>query len=217
MKQKEKLSVTTQNKHPMKNALKDFAPNKTNIMLDLETLGTTPGCIILSIGACHFDLTGIKSEFYAKIKMDESQKAGFTVDADTLCWWLKQEDAPRLEVANQVDALHPAEAMQRFHNWVGNRQTTSDNPNNVLMWGNGSEFDCAILRAYVSMYRIGKIWSDGSNNRCYRTVKNLFPHVPKPEANTSHHNALADAKWQAEHLISILNNLVTNYSDVTVS
>lgn len=194
--------------------LKDFAPNKTNIMLDLETLGTTPGCIILSIGACHFDLTGIKSEFYTKIKVSESQAAGFTINAGTVQWWLKQSEAARMEIATTgLNSPHPVHAILAFAGWVESRQLSIITPENVLMWGNGADFDCSILSAYVERYRgdmAGDIWKEGFNNRCYRTVKNLFPHVPKPPKNENHHNALADAKWQAEHLISILNTFTTN-------
>ena len=61
-----------------------------HLMLDLETLGTTPGCVVLSIGAVEFDLDGIKSEFRAHIDVDSSTALGLKVDARTVMWWLDQ-------------------------------------------------------------------------------------------------------------------------------
>ena len=45
-----------------------------------------------------------------------------------------------------------------------------------------------------------------SMNRCYRTVKNLFPDV-KMERSGTHHNALDDARDQARHLMRILEEM----------
>ena len=40
------------------------------------------------------------------------------------------------------------------------------------------------------------------NNRCFRTVKNIFSQVPAPRHGIAHH-ALDDAERQARHLIAI--------------
>jgi hypothetical protein len=69
----------------------------------------------------------------------------------------------------------------------------------MRLWGNGASFDNAILaHAYA---RCGatppwKFWND----RCYRTVAALTA-TPRQQGGT-HHNALDDARSQAEHLIT---------------
>ena len=61
-----------------------------HLMLDIETFGTTPGCVVLSIGAVEFDLDGIKGEFHAHIDVDSSTALGLKVDARTEKRWLEQ-------------------------------------------------------------------------------------------------------------------------------
>ena len=68
----------------------------SRIMVDLETLGTAPGSVILSIGAVRFDVEkGLLDEFYVNIDVESSQRLGLTIDGDTVMWWLKQSDAAR--------------------------------------------------------------------------------------------------------------------------
>jgi hypothetical protein len=72
------------------------------------------------------------------------------------------------------------------------------------IWGNGASFDNAIL---AELYRVAKHPSPWEywNDRCYRTLKNLYKQVvPPPERKGTHHNALDDAVFQAEHAVSIL-------------
>ena len=72
----------------------------SDIMIDLETLGTTPGSVILSVAAVPF-VRGPGSTrsrrranaFYAKISLKDSLRRGFSVDADTLVWWMGQNRA----------------------------------------------------------------------------------------------------------------------------
>jgi hypothetical protein len=47
-----------------------------NVMIDIETLGTRPGSVILSIGACRFGADGIGEEFYRAIDVLDSLMAG---------------------------------------------------------------------------------------------------------------------------------------------
>lgn len=42
-----------------------------------------------------------------------------------------------------------------------------------------------------------------TNDRCYRTIKSLYPHIPMERTGT-HHNAADDAASQAAHLIAIM-------------
>lgn len=44
------------------------------------------------------------------------------------------------------------------------------------------------------------------NNRCFRTLKGMAPHI-KTERQGTYHNALDDAKTQALHAIKVLQHL----------
>ena len=63
---------------------------ETNIMLDMETLGTRPGCAILSIAAVPFSSQYDLEPFYLKISATSCTDAGLHVDDATVAWWNKQ-------------------------------------------------------------------------------------------------------------------------------
>jgi DNA polymerase III epsilon subunit-like protein len=173
----------------------------TNIMLDLETLGTKLDSVILSIGAVAFNEECITNEFYTTINVKSCVDKGLKMYPDTVCWWATQSDAAKKGIFESKITL-PA-AISDFSLWV---KSMGDNP--IRMWGNGEDFDNAILReAYfrveVSPSRIP--WHF-KNNMSYRTLKNLLPHV-KMDRVGEHHNALDDAKSQALHAIKLLKEL----------
>ena len=67
-----------------------------NIMVDLETLGTSADSVILSIGAVKFDLeTGEIDNrgFYASVSVESNLSFRRRVSEETLLWWLKQPAA----------------------------------------------------------------------------------------------------------------------------
>jgi hypothetical protein len=174
-----------------------------DIMLDLETLGNSAGCAILSIGAVAFDPeTGeLGEEFYRVVNTNSCVVAGLTFDQGTLDWWKKQSPGARqvLRDAYAETALTLNAALHDFSRYL-HRATGGRQPR---LWGNGADFDNPILAAAYKAARIDqqpwKFW----DNRCYRTLKNLHPEVPLPARTGTHHNALDDAKTQAEHALQI--------------
>jgi inhibitor of KinA sporulation pathway (predicted exonuclease) len=72
----------------------------------------------------------------------------------------------------------------------------------ALVWGNGADFDNPILAAAYRATGISQGWKP-YNGRCYRTIKNLAPQVRLVRTGT-HHNALDDARAQAQHLLDIV-------------
>ena len=165
----------------------------TDVMLDLETCGTSPGCIILSIGACTFDL---QHEFYERISVIDSAEYGFTEDPGTMAWWDKQNPDMRDEAFSGSQSV--VEVLGRFSDWFKRLPAKS-----VYVWGNGADFDQPILKAYYEGMLMPVPWKP-YNGRCYRTLKNLYPFIKGPTSNASHHHALEDAKWQAVHAREIL-------------
>jgi hypothetical protein len=168
-----------------------------NIMVDLETLGTEPGCIVMSIGAVKFDLESGKlgETFYQVIDREESEKIGLTASESTLQWWEKQSDEAK-RIFNHPMRVDPLTAIVDFDRMV--------NAGTVL-WGNGAAFDNVILEAvYRALERPvpWKFW----NSLCYRTVKTIAPMLGA-DAHLmrvgTHHNALDDAVTQARHMCDL--------------
>lgn len=168
--------------------------NSMDVVLDIETTGTSPGCCILSIGATD---TYLDHAFYQTI-WHQPQKTiyGLEDDPDTLDWWSKQSEEARNEAFSGTMGLQQALGM--FADWLSSLPAKQ-----VRVWGNGSDFDQPIL-AYA--YKAAGMKSPfGFNNRCYRTMKDLYKHIKPPlEFIGMKHHALADAIHEAKHLAQIL-------------
>lgn len=162
-----------------------------NVMVDIETLGTGANSVILSIGAVEFNNDTITSEFYRIIDLQSCMNAGLEMDARTLIWWMQQSDGTRT-LFNSAEREILSVVLTDFSGWL---------PQNACIWGNGASFDNAILANAFDKVSIALPWKFW-NDRCYRTVKNLYPNI-KLERVGTYHNALDDAKSQALHLIEI--------------
>ena len=163
-------------------------------MIDLETLGTAPGCVILQIGIVTnfqyaFDLT-VKDEFTLPIEEQKDR----SIDPETLVWWKKHPVAAirmmrsyksRVEFSCVQVAIHVSALLQEADE----------------VWANSPSFDCSILREFLCQYAKGPTWKY-YQERDFRTAKALRPNVPyvKPEHA---HSALADAQAQVDHLIKL--------------
>jgi hypothetical protein len=163
-----------------------------NVMVDLETLGNGSNSVIISIGAVTFDHTGIGDTFYANIDPQSCADAGLKMDVSTVMWWMQQTEQSRA-VFKKVNS--PLEVvLGEFSAWF---------PAGATLWGNGSTFDNVILSNAYRAIGVKQPW-DFWNDRCYRTLKSLYPHV-KLERSGVAHNALDDAKSQAMHAVRIIN------------
>jgi hypothetical protein len=171
-----------------------------NIMIDLETLGTKPGCTILSIGATVF-LEAERSQFYMKIDPINSETYGFVEDPKTMDWWYEQDALVRQEAFSGEDTV--IKVLVCFTRWL---ESLTDNP---IIWGNSASFDCKILEKAYEYLQLETPWKY-SNEMCYRTLKNLFAGaVPIVLPQGAAHNALDDAINQANQAEIIMSYMHT--------
>lgn len=172
----------------------------TDVMLDLETLGTTPGHRVLSIGAVEFTPFGPAREFYLALDQEQQEQVGLLSDPATEQWWSEQSPEARTVLSEPKTATNVA--LQQFDSFLRSCGT----PKEVRVWGNGAGFDQPILTEVYKRIGLGCPWLF-YNERCFRTLKQL-PKAPEPpERKGVHHNALDDARYQAEHATRILNTL----------
>lgn len=171
-----------------------------DIMLDLETMGNRSNAPIIAIGAVAFDIATktIGEQFYVKVGLESSVNAGAVIDPSTVIWWLGQSDAARKEFENNEKAMRLSDALIAFSAFVDSVST----PKDVRIWGNGAAFDNVILSNAYNSIKLPRPW-EFWNDRCYRTVKNLYPKAPFVRYGTAH-NALNDAGSQAIHLMEML-------------
>lgn len=177
-----------------------------DVMLDLETLGIGPGCSVLSIGAMPFDHVGkfIGPGFYRVISRASCLGFGLVEDPNTLKWWEEQSETAR-------DILNPpvldVEDLFTVLRDLGGFLSDISPIDGVRVWGNGADFDNAILAHCYRTIGLPVPWPH-KGNRCYRTLKALCPNVPKPEAEGVPHHALDDARNQARHAVACLRSLM---------
>lgn len=169
-------------------------------MVDLETLGSVPGCAIVAIGAVACTYEGhVTDEFYLVVSRESCAAWGLHEDPDTLAWWDRQSPEARSVLAMSSDpevTLGVRDALDELNRFV-KRQ-----PGRPLVYGNGSDFDNAIIAAAARATKLKLAWPFWQN-ACYRTEKRKAPWIHLERTGT-HHNALDDARSQAEHLVRLL-------------
>lgn len=172
-------------------------------MIDIETLGKNPGCIILSIGAVRFGEDDVKGEwFYRRISTLDCINNGLVSDFSTIDWWFSQDAAVRDEAFGGTDKLEAV--LRDLSAWIG---TESE------VWGNGAAFDLGILRAAFIKFGINDPWRY-TGERCFRTLSAFSggsSRIPLTLVNPPSgfnkavaHNALWDAAVQARSAIEMI-------------
>jgi len=168
-------------------------------MLDLETMSSGNNAAIVAIGAVMFDATELETlrPFYQTVDLESCQKWGLEISGSTVMWWLEQDEAARKALKENPAPRPLEEVLSNFREWFG-----GDKP----IWGNGATFDNVILRNAYNACHMRAPWGYRSD-RCYRTLKNMYPGVEQPPANEKKHHAYEDAMWQTEHLFNIYKKM----------
>lgn len=170
-------------------------PDAVNVMIDLETLGTSAGCAILSIGAQTFRSP---SRFYYEKIDPKDSRLYLREDIETLRWWNKQDRRMRDEAFSGTKDLLPV--LINFAEWL---KDISPDPDKLFVWGNGADFDQPFLQHAYKEAGVPVPWKFW-DNRCLRTLKNLpVARSVKLERAGVYHNALDDAIHQANLVCAI--------------
>jgi hypothetical protein len=156
-------------------------------MIDIETLGTAPGSVILSIGAVTFDAESgeLGEEFYVAIDPESAVKGGLTMDVSTLKWWMEQSQEARDAAFYGFWSLKPA--LEFLTQYVRRVEASR-------VWAKPPSFDLVLLEAAYRACAMGIPWHYKTPRDC-RTLFDLT-NATQPDVGTAH-NALDDAKSQA--------------------
>lgn len=160
----------------------------SDVMIDIETLGTRPGAAILSIGAVMFGMDGLGESFYAPIDLESCATVGLTINPATVRWWMRQSDEARA-TAMPPDAAPLRQVLMSFQAWFVSQGAQ-------YPWCHGATFDVPLLDAAYSACRLTPPWRF-SAVRDTRTLYDLAGIRVDRHAGT-HHHALDDAINQAE-------------------
>jgi hypothetical protein len=165
--------------------------------LDIETVGTKPGCAIVSIGAVSFNASGVtRNTYYKELSVKSQLALDLRMNPETLAWWLEQSIAAQTSLRTALTGgAELGEALDEFSLWYRQQGFNA-------VWARGASFDFAILATAAQRARRELPWKFWEE-RCQRTLTALFPEVPQPLRLGTYHNALDDAGNQAQHIVDI--------------
>jgi hypothetical protein len=170
-----------------------------DVMLDIETLGTKPDCVIVTFGAVKFNpysLDEPHSGIYMRLDADEQIAHGRSVEDDTLSWWMTQPEPVREEAIGEGDRWDIESFIKALNKFL----VGSD-----AIWAQGPSFDMVILENLYRQYGYPQPWLYYQ----IRDSRTLFKvhGDPRVSGREGHHNALADCVYQAQGVQQIYNRL----------
>ena len=169
-----------------------------DVMIDLETFGTTHNAVVVQVGACYFDrITGeISDTFLQNIDADTSLQRGFEFDGDTVYWWLKQDkEAQDSIVKGRKEDVEVT--MIKFNAFLKGAK---------YVWSHVT-FDFVILMNHLKQLNIKPSFHH-KTARDIRTLVHLAKISPKGYSRLgTHHNALDDCFYQVKYVTDCLNRI----------
>lgn len=176
---------------------------KTDVMIDLETLATSPDAAILTIGAVKFDPFGddinepASEKFYVKVDLDSCDRIGLVTHEDTIAWWSQQSQEAQDEAFSPDGRIDIVDAMTQLYKfcWGAKR-----------VWSHGASFDVVICEHIFKKINKAVPWSFWQV-RCTRTLFDIGIDPKRPPVLK--HHALEDAWNQAVGVQNVYKRLRT--------
>jgi hypothetical protein len=170
-----------------------------DVMLDIETLGTKPDCVVVTFGAVKFNPHSDSvpdSGMYVRLNADEQIAHGRSVEDDTLQWWMTQPEPVREEAIGDGDRCGVTDFIQQLNRFLVGVDA---------IWAQGPAFDMVILENLYRQWGYPQPWLYYQ----IRDSRTLFKvhGDPRVAGRDGHHNALADCVYQAQGVQQIYQSL----------
>jgi hypothetical protein len=167
----------------------------THAMIDIETLGTKPDAVVLTVGGVKFDPYNSEephTPFSVRLDIDEQTAAGRVIDPNTIEWWGQQDKAIQDEAFSEENRTPVMTFIADLNKWLVGTD---------LKWAQGSRFDYGILEDLIEnsfkQHKNWAYWQEADS----RTLGQLVPRDMRKDdsgAQKDLHSALADAYNQAK-------------------
>lgn len=165
-----------------------------DVMIDLESLDTSPNCVILTIGLVKFDPRGNgvidKLELKPTIE-DQTEIYHRSISDSTLLWWSEQNQQALEEAFNETNRIPFKECMEILYKYCWNQNK---------VWSNGAAFDVVAcehaLRQTLVDYPNPIPWAF-YNVRDTRTIYDIAGVSLKDDNYKTTHKAVEDSERQA--------------------
>ena len=159
-------------------------------MIDLETLDTTPNCVVLTIGAVIFDPKGMgvieKLELRPTIE-DQTEIYNRTINEDTLKWWAEQSPDALEEALGDQGRTSFRDCMEKLYKFCWNHRA---------VWSNGASFDVVVMESAWRNLEMRIPWPFYTI-RDTRTLYEVAGVKLRDGGHTTSHKAVEDAERQA--------------------
>lgn len=174
------------------------------IVLDIETLDTTPTACVLSVGFAQVDLHDLVITDWGQLYVDQNEQIGRTVSESTTKWWAGQPEAWRRQCG--VERASIRETFTSLGDLAINLAGLPDQ--GATWWGYGPSFDLVVLENLAAQHSLTPPWT----YRDHRDLRTLFELAGvKPgqfrKADEVEHDAEADALVEARAMIAALKAL----------
>lgn len=167
--------------------------SETNVMIDIETLGTKPGCVVCSIGAVAWCWDSeLQPTFFTGIAIDDCQTFRLEIDAGTLLWWLEQDEVVRNRaLRGSTGLLHALYGLSDFIE----REAPAESR---IIWAKPPSFDVALLEECYRRVRVKAPWHfrDVRDVRTYIAAARALGFEEPPRTSGQAHDTLDDAMHQ---------------------
>jgi hypothetical protein len=161
-----------------------------DIMIDIESLDTTPDCVILTIGAVRFDPKGqgVVERLELRPTIDEqTEKYNRSINEDTLRWWSEQSPQAIEEAMGDQGRESFHDCMEKLYKFCWNRRA---------VWSNGASFDVVAMESAWRNLDMRTPWPYYTI-RDTRTLYEIAGVSLKDGGHTTTHKAVEDAERQA--------------------
>jgi hypothetical protein len=184
--------------------------DKVGLMIDLESLDTSPRSVITSVGIIAFPLDDPETEMRriheylpAQPQIDVFKR---TVNFDTILWWMKQEEAARKYL--HESSGNDMEVLLAFIRSIHRKLTdliAQVGRSNIEVWARGPQFDIVNLESLFIDCGLAAPWS-------YDSVMDLRTHAKLSGVKTEDidkqgltpHVAIDDCKLQIRVYVEAL-------------
>ena len=166
------------------------------VMIDLETLGTSVDSVILTIGAIKFsrydkieslDNLDKNDISYRRVDIASCERYGLKKDKRTLDWWRQQPKEVREEAFTPVGRVDIKTVLEELSAWFGQSS---------CIWSQGTDFDIALLRNVYEKCKLEIPWKFFNA----RDTRTLFDITGFERRKSGDHNALHDCWAQIHNL-----------------
>lgn len=163
-----------------------------DFMLDIETLGTRPGSVVVSVALVAFNRedTWLWSRYW-NLNLREQVDVGLSIDPATMVWWMRQSSAALARWASyQEQSL--SSSLRELHRDL--TEHLSRRPGTTI-WAKDPSFDVVILNAAFAAAGLPPFISHRAE-ASVRTLKLLCPDLPEVQPAIEH-DPVSDAEAQA--------------------